>query len=160
MTQLECVVFVGLQAAGKTRFFRERFASTHGHVSKDNFPNARDREARQAALIETALGEGHSVVVDNTNATVVDRQKIINIARRLGARVVGYYFESTRRESLGRNRRREGKARVPDVAILATAKRLVPPSFGEGFDELHIVRLTDEGTFEVRPYPIDSGDAR
>jgi hypothetical protein len=41
-------------------------------------------------------------------------------------------FESTRRESLGRNRGREGKARVPDVAILATAKRLVPPTLAEG----------------------------
>ena len=44
------------------------------------------------------------------------------------------------RECLARNARREGKARVPDVAIFATAKMLVPPSREEGFDELYRVR--------------------
>jgi hypothetical protein len=58
-------------------------------------------------------------------------------------------FESTRRESLGRNRGREGKARVPDVAILATAKRLVPPTLAEGFDEIRHVRLMEAGNFEI-----------
>jgi len=43
---------------------------------------------------------------------------------------------------------REGKARVPDVAIYATAKKLVAPSIEEGFDELLCVRLNDS-TFEV-----------
>ncbi len=152
MTQPECVILIGLQAAGKTTFFRERFASTHRHISKDNFPHSRNREARQAALVETALRDRASVVVDNTNPTLADRKAVIDIAHRLGAKVIGYYFDSTRRTSLGRNRRREGKARVPDVAILATAKRLVPPSPGEGFDELHTVHLTDAGNFEVMPY--------
>jgi hypothetical protein len=53
------------------------------------------------------------------------------------------------RECLARNARREGKARVPDVAIYATAKRLVPPTRVEGFDELMCVRLND-CVFEVR----------
>jgi len=153
MTQPECVIFVGLQASGKTSFYRQRFVPTYVHVSKDNFPGARNRDARQSALIEAALGEGRSVVIDNTNAAPADRKAAIATARRLGARVIGYYFDSTRRGSLGRNRGREGKARVPDVAILATAKRLVPPSLDEGFDELYAVRLTDSGTFEVVRYP-------
>ena len=153
MTQPECVVFIGLQAAGKTTFYRERFLSTHGHISKDSLPKTRDRGRRQAALVEAALGAGRSVVIDNTNPTPADRAAIITIARRFGARVVGYYFDSTRTSSLGRNRGRQGKARVPDVAILATAKRLVPPSLAEGFDELHTVHLTESGEFEVWPYP-------
>ncbi len=151
MTQLECVLLVGLQASGKTTFYGQQFASTHEHVSKDNFPNARDRDTRQLAIIEAALARGRSVVVDNTNPTPADRRPVIDLARSHGARVVGYFFESTRRESLGRNRRRERKARVPDVAILATAKRLAPPTLDEGFDEIHRVRLTDAGTFEVVP---------
>lgn len=40
MTQAECVIFVGLQASGKAAFYRLRFASTHEHISKDNFPHA------------------------------------------------------------------------------------------------------------------------
>jgi predicted kinase len=151
MTQPECVLLVGLQASGKTSFFRAKFASTHQHVSKDNFPNVRRRDARQLALVDAALTGGRSVAVDNTNASAAERRPVLELARSLGARVICYYFESTRRESLGRNRRREGKARVPDVAILATAKRLVPPALAEGFDEIHCVRLTDKGGFEVVP---------
>jgi predicted kinase len=151
MTHPECVIFVGLQASGKTTFYRLRFASTHQHVSKDNFPHARNRDARQVGLIEDALARGQSVVVDNTNPTREDRQRPIALARAHSARVVAYYFASDRRSSLGRNRQREGKSRVPDVAILATAKRMAPPSYSEGFDEIHVVHLTDDGRFEVTP---------
>lgn len=66
---IELVIFSGLQAAGKTTFFRERFAATHEHVSKDAWPNARKREARQRRLVEAHLRAGRSVVVDNTNPT-------------------------------------------------------------------------------------------
>ncbi len=146
---MELVIFVGLQASGKSTFFRERFAATHEHVSKDLFPNNRSRNRRQKQLIEDALGTGTSVVVDNTNPTVEDRHPLIQLGREVGAKIVGYYFEATVRQCVGRNRRRRGKAQVPDVAIFATAKRLTPPSYSEGFDELFRVRLTDESTFEV-----------
>jgi predicted kinase len=70
VTQPECVIFVGLQASGKTTFYRERFASSHEHISKDNFPNARDREMRQTALLDQALARGRSVVLDKSTACV------------------------------------------------------------------------------------------
>jgi hypothetical protein len=44
---------------------------------------------------------------------------------------------------------RDGKARVPDVAIHATARRLVPPGPDEGFDALYQVRPAP-GAFEIR----------
>ena len=47
------------------------------------------------------------------------------------------------------NEMREGKARVPDVVIYSTAKKLVAPSIEEGFDELLCVRPNDTA-FEVR----------
>ena len=74
---MELVIFVGLQASGKSTFFRERFAATHEHVSKDLFRNNRDRNRRQAQLIEAALGKGVSVVVDNTNPTAGARMSLI-----------------------------------------------------------------------------------
>jgi predicted kinase len=153
---VELVIFVGLQASGKSTFFREQFATTHELVSKDLFPNNKNRNRRQMQLIEAALGAGSSVVVDNTNPTVEDRRALIELGRELGAKIVGYYFDSTVRQCVGRNRRRAGKDQVPDVAIFATAKRLVLPSYSEGFDELFRVRVTDESTFEVqveRPLP-------
>ncbi len=149
---MELVVFVGLQASGKSTFYRERFAATHEHVSKDLFPNNRNPSRRQGQLIEAALSAGTPVVVDNTNPTVEDRRAIVALGREHGARISGYYFDSGVRRCIERNRRRTGKARVPDVAIYATAKRLVPPSPAEGFDELFRVRLTAGGAFEVGPY--------
>jgi predicted kinase len=145
----EVVIFVGLQASGKSSFFGERFAATHEHVSKDLFRNNRNRNRRQAQLIEAALNAGSPVVVDNTNPTVEDRQTLIRLGRELGAKIVGYYFESPVRQCVGRNRRRAGRDRVPDVAIYATAKKLERPSYSEGFDELFRVRLTDDSAFEV-----------
>ncbi len=147
----ELVIFVGLQASGKSTFFRERFAADHEYVSKDLFRNNRNRNKRQRELIKSALGAGRSVVVDNTNPTVEDRRPLVELGHEFGARIVGYYFESAVRGCLARNARREGKARVPDVAIYATAKKLIPPTPAEGFDELLNVRLNDSA-FEVHAF--------
>jgi predicted kinase len=147
---VECVIFIGLPAAGKTTFFQQRFAATHGHISKDLWPKSADKAARQTRELKAALSTGRSVVVDNTSPAIADRATIIATAREQGARVIGYYFNSTTRESIGRNRGREGKARVPDVAIFTTAKRLVVPVKEEGFDELYQVKIAGEGAFEVQ----------
>ena len=146
------MILVGLPGSGKTTFFQSRFAATHDHVSKDLLPSARDKGARQIALLEDALRAGRNVVVDNTNPRVVDRAPLVAAARRHGARVVGYFLDTTRGECLARNRRREGRARVPDVAVHVAASRLQPPSREEGFDELYVVR-SSEGAFEIEPRP-------
>lgn len=140
-----------MQASGKSTFYRERFAETHEHVSKDLFRHNKNRGRRQAQLVGEALRSGCSVVVDNTNPTLEDRAPLIELAREHGARASAYYFESGTRDSRERNGRREGKARVPDVAIFATAKKLVPPSRTEGFEEVYRVKISDDSGFEVLP---------
>ena len=65
----ECIILVGLQGAGKTTLYRQRFAASHAHVSMDLFPNARHKSARLLRELARALDEGCSVVVDNTNPT-------------------------------------------------------------------------------------------
>ena len=145
------MIFVGLPASGKTTFYQRRFAGTHQHISKDLWPTAANKDRRQAALIRQALSSGQSVVVDNTNPGLADRAPIIAIAREYGARVAGYYFTATTREAVGRNRGREGKARVPDVAIFTRAKRMVRPALEEGFDELYAVAIDPGGEFSVQP---------
>jgi predicted kinase len=74
------------------------------------------------------------------------------LGRRYGAKIVGYYFESEVRRCLERNQQRIGKARVPNVALYATAKKLVPPSYPEEFDELFYVRITGDSAFDIRAY--------
>ncbi len=145
------VVFVGLQASGKTTFFELRFASTHEHVSKDLFRHNKNKNRRQRQLIEEALRNGRPVVVDNTNPTPEERRLPVELAQEYGAKALGYYFEPDKRRSLEHNRRRSGKERVPDVAVYATAKKLIPPSYFEGFDELFRVRTGGDFKFEVVP---------
>ena len=136
---LELIIFVGLQAAGKSTYYRNHLAATHVHVSKDLMKNARSRDDRQRQLIEEALAAGKSVAVDNTSPTPVSRAPLIEIGRRHGARVVAYFFETAVKDAVARNRLREGAARVPDVAIFVTARKLVPPTFAEGFDEVRVI---------------------
>ena len=144
----EVAILVGLPGAGKSTFYRERLAATHRHVSKDLLKNAKNKQARQDALVREALQAGHSVAVDNTNVSAAERATVIAIARELGARIVGHYIEASTREAVARNERREEtKGRVPKVAIFTCAKRLVPPSLGEGFDALHTWRVTENGAF-------------
>jgi predicted kinase len=140
---MELVIFVGLQASGKSTFYRTYFAETHELVSKDLFPNNSKPGRRQAQLIENALQADRSVVVDNTNPTLEDRAALIQLGRQYGTEIVGYFFDATVKQCLERNGQREGKAKVPVVAIYTTAKKLVRPTFEEGFDRLYAVTITD-----------------
>ena len=146
---MELVILIGLQGSGKSSFRRAHFSETHLCVSKDDFPNAINRNRRQRRMIEEAFAEGRSVVVDNTNPTVADRAELIDLAREFQAQVIGYYFESVVADCRRRNAQREGKARVPDIAIFTTINKLQPPSYDEGFDKLFFVRLTQDSRFEI-----------
>jgi predicted kinase len=154
--QREVIVFVGLQASGKSSFYRQRFAASHVLVSKDLFPSARNKEARQWREIALALASGRDVVVDNTNASSAERALVMAQARASGARVVGYYFASKVADCLRRNALRKGDARVPDVGLLGTAKRLERPAPAEGFAELWFVQLDEEKGFTVEPWKEDA----
>jgi len=117
-------------------------------------------QRRQEQLIAAALGEGRSVVVDNTNPAAAVRAPLIALAHANGADVVGYFFRTEAADALRRNRAREGRDRVPDVAIFATRKKLEAPSYEEGFDRLFEVTLDEPGRrFEVRPIPDARADA-
>jgi predicted kinase len=158
---LELVVFVGLQGAGKTTCYRCCFAGTHEHISKDAWPNARHRQRRQLRLIDQALGAGRSVVVDNTNPAPEDRLPLVAAARTHDAVAVAVWFPASVGECLARNLRRQGRARVPEVAIFSTARRLRPPSAQEGFDRVQIARMTAAHTFDLEesataadPWPV------
>jgi len=143
---MELVVFVGLQGSGKSGFYSSRYAGTHLHVSKDLFPrHSRQKSERQLRVVEQALATGRSVVVDNTNPRKADRAPLVALGKRFGAHVVAVHFLTSVGDAIRRNATREGRARVPNVAIFTTARRLEPPTREEGFDEVLRVTLGDEG---------------
>jgi predicted kinase len=148
---VEVAILIGLQASGKTTFCRQVLAAEHVVVSKDAFPNARRRQHRQMRLINEALTKGRSVAVDNTNPSPQEWQPLIDAARAHGAVTVGYWFPPDLTATRDRNAVRGGRARVPDVGLYATLKRLRPPRRGDGFDRLYQVTLDGAGGFDVQP---------
>jgi predicted kinase len=136
---MECILFIGIQATGKSTFYKERFYASHLRINLDML-GTRHREKR---LVELCLETGIPFVMDNTHPSRLDRERIIAMAKAKGVPIKGYYFSSRVADALERNRQRIGKSRIPDIAILGTAGRLELPSPAEGFNELFYVSLTD-----------------
>lgn len=145
---MEVVIFCGIQGAGKSTFFRERFFDTHVRLNLDML---RTRH-REAILLRACLDGKQPFVVDNTNPTAADRARYIAPARAARVRVVGYYFRSAIVEALGRNAQRDPARQVPVSGVFGTYKRLEVPAWSEGFDALHYVRIDDGGAFIVEPF--------
>lgn len=149
---MELVIFIGLQASGKSTFFAQKFATTHHIVSKDLMPNHKNRAKRQVKLIEETLQTGTSLVVDNTNPSIEERASLIELGKLYKAEIIGYYFQSQVSDCLERNQQRVEKAKVPDVAIYSTSRKLERPTFTEGFDKLFYVKIINNTEFEVYPW--------
>ncbi|SDQ22874.1 ATP-binding protein [Actinopolyspora saharensis] len=147
---MELAVLIGLQASGKTTFYQRVLAETHVHVSKDNFPNARNRQRKQLRLIAEALAAGRNVAVDNTNPAPEQWHPLVERARTHRASVVGYWFPPDPTATLRRNATRPESSRVPEMGIHDTLGRLRRPHPSDGFDQLHTVRFDGNGGFDVR----------
>jgi predicted kinase len=147
---MEAVIFVGLPGSGKSSFFKERFFQTHVRISLDLL-KTRHREQR---IMGACLETDQRFVIDNTNPTRLERAGYIEAAKANRFRITGYYFQSKVEDCLRRNAERTGNDRVPDVAILSTAKKLELPCLDEGFGKLFYVRL-DSGRFVIEEWRDD-----
>ena len=136
---MEAVIFAGIQASGKSTFYRERFFDTHVRINLDMLRTRR----RERLLLEACIAAGQPFAVDNTNATAEERARYLAPARAAGFRVHGYFFEPDAQGSLRRNAARARQ--VPPRGIFGTLKRLERPSLEEGFDLLHRVLLAESG---------------
>ena len=147
MESVELVILVGIQASGKTMFYRQRLQDRYIHVSLDNWRgkgNVRGKERR--AILEglsaaaASAGKLRGVVVDNTNTTVQTRRRYFDYAREFaratpacaagstpaareaaGVEVVCYWFDEPLKACLARNQQRP-----PDAP--AGSPYFVPPA--------------------------------
>jgi len=142
---MQAVIFCGIQASGKTTFYRERFFETHVRINLDML---RTRH-REQLLLKACLEGRQPFVVDNTNLTVADRARYLPPARAAGFEVICYFFRTEPRAAHERNRRRQGRAAVPAAALFGAQKRLEVPTLEEGLHKLFSVEISDDGAFLV-----------
>lgn len=139
----QIVIFMGIQASGKSTFFKECLEPLgFTHINLDTLRTRR----READLIRECLLEGRLLTIDNTNPTRADRLRYIEQARQYGYNIVGIFFQSVLRDCIARNSVRQIK--VPDKAVYATQNKLELPMVSEGFDSLYFAKITDGG-FEL-----------
>ena len=144
---MEAVIFCGIQATGKSTFYKERFFRTHMRISLDML-NTRNKEN---LFLQTCFQIQQRFVIDNTNPTRSERSKYIEQAKLFKYKVIGYYFQSKVEDSIARNHDRLGKENVSIAGIKGAFKKLELPGYDEGFDVLYYVEISSEG-FKVKDW--------
>ncbi|WP_321386406.1 AAA family ATPase [uncultured Enterococcus sp.] len=145
---MEVILLMGLQASGKSTFYKEYFSDSHLRLNLDML-NTRNKEKQ---LLLTCLEISQSIVIDNTNPTKLDRQRYFQLADRVDVTFIGYYFQSKLTDCLKRNQQRRGKACLPKIALKATAAKLELPDFDEGFSQLYYVTQTADQAFDIKEW--------
>lgn len=144
---MEAIIFCGIQATGKSSFYKEKFFKSHIRISLDLL-NTRNKEQK---FINACIAAQQRYVIDNTNVTKELRVKYISEAKASKYKVIGYYFQSKVSDAIERNKHRAGKERIPDIAIKGTYNKLEVPSIDEGFDELYFVEI-DNNEFKIKEW--------
>ena len=130
------VIIMGIQGSGKSTFFHQFLERDYVRVNLDTLKTRH----QEKLLVEDCLNQGKCFAIDNTNPTKEDRQRYIVPAKSAGYKIIGYFMESKLKECIERNNLREGKEKVPTIAIAGTSNRLQMPTYDEGFDELYFVK--------------------
>ena len=144
------IIFTGIQASGKTSFYKCFLSGEYEHISLDIL-HTRNKEN---IAIDKCFRDGRSFVIDNTNPSAEDRRKYIEKALEHGYYIEGYYFASVIADCINRNRQREGNACVPDCAVASTYNKLEIPSLKEGFHKLNYVKM-ENGGFVIEDWSED-----
>lgn len=135
------IIFIGIQASGKSYYYENVLKSEYKHINLDEL-HTRNKELQ---LLTEYLDSLEDIVIDNTNPTKADRVRYVLLAKEHGYHISGYFFESKIKDCIDRNEQRTGKAKVPRQAIAATSNKLEMPSYEEGFDELYFIGRDGEG---------------
>lgn len=129
MSKLEYVLMIGVALSGKTTYIKANF--DHERVALSFFDNDRKKELK---YIEKCLGEGKSVVIDDTNLTSNIRKQHIDLAKKYNAKVRGVLMNTSR--GLLEKRQKSRRDPFPLAVIYKQLKEIETPVSDEGFDEL------------------------
>ncbi|NHQ85040.1 ATP-binding protein [Iodobacter sp. HSC-16F04] len=139
---MEAIIFVGIQASGKSTFYKNNFFNSHIRISNDLLKT----KNREKLLLDLCKETKMPFVLDNTNVSKDIRSRYIQLIKAMNFTIKCYYFKPDISRSLEWNENRSGKENIPKAGILGTYKRLECPESAEGFDKIFYVDFT-QGKF-------------
>ena len=146
-------ILLGVQGSGKSTWAQANAAKLSAEVvSSDAIRNELESQGRRAdaangdvvfaifnARLERMLLDGKDVIADATHARKTWREPAARTARRLGAKIIGVWFDVPLAVCLQRNAARPGGGWgdrvVPEEFLIEVAKGFEKPEEGE-FDEV------------------------
>lgn len=142
---MEAILFTGIQATGKSTFYKTTFFRTHVRINLDMLKTRH----RERVLLHACIDIKQRFVVDNTNPAKQDRLRYIEPAGKKGFKIIGYYFKSDIDEAIKRNGKRPEGEIIPEAGVRRAHSNLEVPDYSEGFDELYHVSINGQGGFDV-----------
>lgn len=148
----ELVIFIGVPASGKSTFYAARFFATHVRINLDMLRT----RTREKIILDACLAAKQNLVIDNTNITKDDRASYIQLAKKAGFSVTGYYFQSVLKDCLARSEQRTGKQKIHPFGIIFKHKHLQLPTPDEGFEKLFYIEMAPEQSFLVKDWQAET----
>lgn len=144
---MEVIILIGLQASGKSTFFRAKFKDSHTIISNDLLKRNGEWD-----LINSCLETNQNMVIDNTNYSIEKRQAYIDKVKPHHYKIIGYYFEMDFARSIKWNMQREKSKIIPRQGIQMIFKKMEIPTISEGYDELYCIDYIGEELVTKRLY--------
>ena len=117
---MQLILFIGVQASGKSTFYQRYFAHSHLRINLDMLKTRH----REKIIFDACIASKTKCVIDNTNMRKEDRARYMHQAIDAGFDVIAYYFDTDLSSTLQRNAQREGKAKIAEKGVVATYHRL------------------------------------
>lgn len=137
----------GIPGSGKSYFCEHNIKGNHVYVSRDRIRFAllekddeyfsKEKEVWKyfVSKIEKGLAAGQDVYADATHLTPASRAKVLSCIAD-AAEINAIYFDIPLDLALRQNRKRSGRAYVPEETIQSMAKTYQPPRFSEGYNHI------------------------
>lgn len=154
------ILFVGSPASGKTFFYNKYFKNNEKiiYMSKDTFDGS-DAKFYKEIVKNCSNTEGDSVVIDNTNGKLKNREKLLKIAKEHKAKTIVIKFDISKQLVMHLNELRTKlsivcelngkkicKKPVPTVAINTFWKYFEEPDKDEGIDYIFHIEYEPDFT--------------
>ncbi|KAH9483853.1 Bifunctional polynucleotide phosphatase/kinase [Psilocybe cubensis] len=159
--QQEAVLFVGYPCLGKSTFYRRYFQPEgYVHINQDTLKTSQ----KCAKVLQEAIKEGKSCVIDNTNRNSPTRKTYLDICKANNIKARCFYFTGSIELAWHNNLYRAfnmppsaaakepERALLPYIAFSGFRDNLEEPTLAEGFSEIKKVNWVFEGTEEEKKH--------